>query len=180
MGAVDQGADEANQEGAVRRRRVERLEWGEARRLAVAQGEIGPAAGAHEDLGPPVLVDEQLLGAEAFELGQHEVLDDRLARSGRPADEGVAQIADVEVEPERRAGRGAQHRDRLAPVGAARLADRMGVERRQGREIARGDGGRPGAAGEGAGELGPEGRLQSEILPGHDQTGIGENGARLG
>ncbi len=173
----DEGAHQPHQKGAIGGRRSQGLEGGEAGRLAVAQRQIGPAAGAHEQFGAAVLIDEQLLGVEPFELGQHEVLHHSLAGAGRAADEGVAEIADVEVEVEGRAGGGAQGRHRLAPVVAARLADRMGVEGRKRREIARGDGRGPGAAREIAGELGPERRLQTEVLARHDQAGVRQDGA---
>jgi len=44
------------------------------------------------------LVDEIQARAEFFELGQKEVLNDRLPRAGRTADERVSKIAYVEIE----------------------------------------------------------------------------------
>ncbi|MNR32309.1 hypothetical protein D3C85_1498840 [compost metagenome] len=92
----------------------------------------------------------------------------------------MAEIADMEVEPERRARRGAQHGDGVAPMVAARLAHRMGMEGRQSREITRGDRGRSGAAGEGPGKLGPEGGFKAQILACDDEAGVRENGPSLG
>ena len=77
---AEQHAQPVAQERAVARR-IGQRERVEARRLAVAKREIGPAAGPHEDFRAAILVDEDLLGAESLQLRQHEVLNDGLARA---------------------------------------------------------------------------------------------------
>ncbi len=82
----------------MRRRVIHGLERREAGGYAGLEGQVSAPAGAHEDLGAAAIVDENLLGPKLLGLGQGEVLDHGLAGARRPADEGVADIADVEIE----------------------------------------------------------------------------------
>ena len=58
-----------SQEGAVFGREFQRLERSEARGFARLKRQVGAAAGAHEDLRAPVLVEDHLLDVELLELG---------------------------------------------------------------------------------------------------------------
>ena len=88
-----------------------------------------PACRAKEDLRAAILVEEDRTRAELLGLCGEEVEHDGLARSGRPDDREVAEIAFVEVEEVgRRAGR-LEDRTRIAPMVACGLADGKTVQR---------------------------------------------------
>ena len=117
-------------------RQLQRLERRAAGRNAVVERQIGAAGGADENLGAAVLVEEDVSGAEPLGLRQQEVLHDGLAGPGRAADEGVAEVAVMKREIERRAGGGLEHRNRRSPMVAGRPSGGIGVERGERREIA--------------------------------------------
>ena len=84
--------------------------------LAVPQRQVRAADRANEDLGAPVLVEEHHLDVMLLQLRQHEIQRDGLARAGGPADEGVAEVAVVEVEVVRRARGCLEQADRWTPM----------------------------------------------------------------
>ena len=175
----DELADPLGQEHLVGRRQLKPLERRTSGRLPVAQRQIGPAGRAHEQIGAAVLVEEDHAGRVLLQLRQHEVENDGLAGARRAADERVAEVAEVEIEVERRAAGGLEQRDRRSPGVAVLAADRIAVERRQRREVARGDRARPGPQRKVAGQLRPPGRLQPQILARDDGAAVGQMRARL-
>ena len=72
----------------------------------------------------------------------------------------------------RRAGARDEHGERLAPVVAHRTSRRVVVKWNHRGEVARGDGRLAGSHGEVAGQLGPEGRFERQILAGHRHPGV--------
>ena len=100
-----------------------------SRSAAILQRQIGAAGGADKKVGAAVLVEEDDMGIEFFELRQHEIEQHCLARARRAADEGVAEIAIVQIEVKWRAGRGLEQSDGGTPFVAVVLSDRIGMER---------------------------------------------------
>ena len=132
-----------HQEGFIGGRQVQRLERRAAGALTGLQGEIGAARGAHEDLAAAVLVEEHAFYVELFELGEREIDDDGLARTGWPVDRGMPEIADMEVEIEGAVGAGLELGNRLAPVIAIAMAGRIIVQRRERGKVPAGHQGGP-------------------------------------
>ena len=132
----DEFPDKFAQEGKIRWRQLQRLERRAAGRNAVVERQISAAGGADENLGAAVLVEEDVSGAEPLGLRQQKILHDGFAGPRRAADEGVAEVAVMKREIERRAGRGLEHRNRRSPMVAGRPSGGIGVERGERREIA--------------------------------------------
>src|SRR3546814_2451716 len=103
------------------------------------QREISAAAGLHEDLCAAILVDENLPCAGLLGLRHQEVEQHGLAAARGADDQRMAEIALVEVEEIGASGIGFEQGNRIAPMIAGGTSSREGVERREGREIERGD-----------------------------------------
>ena len=93
-------AHELPEKGEIGRRQLERFERRAASRDAAPQAEIRASDGSDEDLGAAVLVEEHELAAKFLGLRQGEGDEDGLSGAGGPADEGVAEVADMEGEVE--------------------------------------------------------------------------------
>jgi hypothetical protein len=141
---------------------------------ARAQHVVAAADGAQEDLGAAVLVEEDGARRQLLRLGEQEAEHHGLARPRRPDDGEVAEVAVVEVEIVRTGRGGLQDRDRRAPVVAVALADREVVIAGEAGEVAARDQRAPADVLEIAGELGPERRLQVDVLAHRDDPQLGE------
>ena len=161
----------------------------EAGRLPALQCAILPAERPHQNLKSPVLVEDDLSGSLAGQHRDQEADEDGLAGAGRPADERVARIlarpafrvlgiARMEREVKRRARARDEYGERLAPVVARRTSRRVVMKGDHRGEVARGDRRLAGSHGEVPGQLGPEGRLERQILPRHRHPGVGQERPR--
>src|SRR5690606_10291987 len=95
-------ADPAGEKYPVLWGQIKRLQRRAAGRHAVPERQIGAAGGANEQVGAPVLVEEHHMRIMLLKLRQHEVEEHRFARARRAANKGVAEIAVMEIEIERR------------------------------------------------------------------------------
>src|SRR5690606_22858577 len=95
-------------------------------------------------------------------------------------DEGVAEIAIMQIEIERRSRRRLQHGNGRSPFVAVALSCWIGMEGREGRKVFRGDSAGADAIAEIAGKLRPPSRFQSEILARNDGAAIGQMSPALG
>jgi len=142
------------------------------------QGEIGAAASLHEDLRAAILVDENLPSAGLFGLCHQEVQKHRFAAAGWADNQRMPKIALVEIEEIGAARIGFEQCHRIAPMIAARLSRREGMEGREGREIERGDRRGPGAPCKITDELRPVGGFKRGPFACGDHAGVGKGRAR--
>ena len=177
--AAKHGFDQLDHEGLAVRIKVDCHERRAAGRATGLEIEIGAARGANENLGPVVLVEEHTLGPEFFQLREQEGLHHRLAGAGGAADEGVAQIADMEVEVEGASGAGLELADRIAPFVAVPVAGRVIVQRRHGRVVTAGYHRHPRPVRVVAGKLRPELRLKPHVFTGDDSSGFRQEVMRI-
>ena len=176
------------QEKDVRRSRRQ-LQRVEAGRRAAAERQILSPERANQNLEASILVEHDLRHVLPAEHRNHEADEDGLAGSGRAADQRmsgvlaaaavrIGRIARMEREVVRRARRGHEHGERLAPVIAARAAARIVVKRGHRREIARRDRRLAWPVREISGQLRPERGFQRKVLARDQHAGVGEKAAR--